>query len=232
MFVMNFSDTHSAVRRSARYPFIGLQEAVGRLAQVESWEQERSRRDHAFAHEDLLDAWRPISRTSSAFAQRIAAMHQYGLFRRIAYEVGHLELTDVALRILYTEADSADYASALKEAALNPKIFREMIALAERDADQHGLIDYLITDRKEKGEAPFTRKAAENLLRIFDETMSFAGIRTAPVRDEPWTTEHLTDEDGWPIQIRYKGRASRKRYEFLRDFLDLKIRRLRESGPT
>ena len=41
-----------------------------------------------------------------------------------------------------------------------------------------------------------------------------------------WTEEPLTDEVGEPILIRYRGKPNRKRYEFIRDYLDLKIKRL------
>jgi hypothetical protein len=48
--------------------------------------------------------------------------------------------------------------------------------------------------------------------------------------NEGWTEEPLTDEDGELILIRYRGKPSRKRYEFIRDYLDLKIKRLERDS--
>jgi len=47
---------------------------------------------------------------------------------------------------------------------------------------------------------------------------------------DDWREEQLTDEYGEPILIRYRGKPSRKRYEFIRDFLDLKIKRLERDS--
>ncbi len=47
---------------------------------------------------------------------------------------------------------------------------------------------------------------------------------------EGCTEEPLTDEVGEPILIRYRGKPSRKRYEFIRDYLDLKIKRLERDS--
>jgi hypothetical protein len=41
-----------------------------------------------------------------------------------------------------------------------------------------------------------------------------------------WSEETLIDDGGDEIKIRYKGKASRERYEFIRDYLDFKIQRL------
>jgi len=45
-----------------------------------------------------------------------------------------------------------------------------------------------------------------------------------------WTEDPLTDEVGEPILIRYRAKPSRKRYEFIRDYLDLKIKRLERDS--
>ncbi len=138
--------------------------------------------------------------------------------------------------------------------------------------DHAALVWLLTVEREAKGRAPFTRKGADDVLRLFTETVTYAGLgpddaygeriesfktrnshpsslseppspigplpsiapssrlgpRASP--SEGWTEEPLTDEVGEPILIRYRGKPSRKRYEFIRDYLDLKIKRLeRES---
>jgi hypothetical protein len=49
-------------------------------------------------------------------------------------------------------------------------------------------------------------------------------------RVEQWSEERLIDTDGELIPIRYKGKPSRERYAYIRDYLDLKIRRMKVSG--
>jgi hypothetical protein len=46
-------------------------------------------------------------------------------------------------------------------------------------------------------------------------------------RDSGWQQERLIDDGGEEILIRYKGEASINRYEFIRDYLDFKIKRLK-----
>lgn len=43
---------------------------------------------------------------------------------------------------------------------------------------------------------------------------------------EGWVEERLIDDGGDEIKIRYRGRATQERYEFIRDYLDFKIKRL------
>lgn len=43
---------------------------------------------------------------------------------------------------------------------------------------------------------------------------------------EGWSEERLIDDGGDEIKIRYRGKATAQRYEFIRDYLDFKIQRL------
>ena len=45
--------------------------------------------------------------------------------------------------------------------------------------------------------------------------------------DEQWNEERLIDADGELILIRFKGKPSKERYEFIRDYLDFKIKHMR-----
>jgi hypothetical protein len=42
-----------------------------------------------------------------------------------------------------------------------------------------------------------------------------------------WREERLLDDDGEEIFIRYKGDPTKGRYEFIRDYLDFKLKRLK-----
>jgi len=42
-----------------------------------------------------------------------------------------------------------------------------------------------------------------------------------------WREERLLDDAGEEIFIRYKGEPSKGRYEFIRDYLDFKLKRIK-----
>jgi hypothetical protein len=48
--------------------------------------------------------------------------------------------------------------------------------------------------------------------------------------DEQWNEERLIDADGELILIRFKGKPSQQRYEFIRDYLDFKIKHMRSGA--
>ena len=50
-------------------------------------------------------------------------------------------------------------------------------------------------------------------------------LESAPSGD--WREERLLDESGEEIFVRYKGEPSKGRYEFTRDYLDLKVKRMK-----
>lgn len=59
---------------------------------------------------------------------------------------------------------------------------------------------------------------------------TFAPFEPGTSPSDGWTEEPLTDEVGDLIVIRYRGMPSRKRYDFIRDYLDLKIQRLERDS--
>jgi hypothetical protein len=44
---------------------------------------------------------------------------------------------------------------------------------------------------------------------------------------DDWREERLLDEAGEEIFVRYKGAPSKERYEFIRDYLDFKVKRMK-----
>ena len=82
-------------------------------------------------------------------------------------------------------------------------------------------------------------EASQQMNSSFDgsigDVSSYSASRpyTSDLRTEShdgWTEEPLTDEVGEPILIRYRGKPSLKRYEFIRDYLELKIKRLERDS--
>lgn len=51
--------------------------------------------------------------------------------------------------------------------------------------------------------------------------------RTSDALPPEWREERLLDETGEEIFVRYKGEPSKERYEFIRDYLDFKLKRMK-----
>lgn len=64
-----------------------------------------------------------------------------------------------------------------------------------------------------------------------------AATSTKPIAETPrlaldpaageWREERLLDEKGEEIFVSYKGEPSKERYEFIRDYLDFKLKRMK-----
>ena len=65
-------------------------------------------------------------------------------------------------------------------------------------------------------------------------TAATVGALTPPVDPLPadWREERLLDEKGDEIFVRYKGEPSKERYEFIRDYLDFKLKRMKSAATT
>jgi hypothetical protein len=69
-----------------------------------------------------------------------------------------------------------------------------------------------------------------------DDANSLTATPRLPL-EEGWHEERLLDDDGKEIFIKYKGEPSRDRYEFIRDYLEFKLKRMkgkteREGGAA
>lgn len=270
----------SLPRRSPRFPFINLEAAVERARQLHS-HQKTSSSEREISLQGVVAAWHPMKEFSSALSQTVAALHQFGLlddyWRRDRRPVS---LSDLAVAIITgPDPTSSEYAAALRTAALTPKIFAELWQQVQQTgrADRSSLVRFLTTERDGRGKAPFTPKGAHDAVRLFYESVRYAGLMidqpgegtplrwsgtgdaksgdaTQPIGDiksfigltdfsdfaeghlkvqspnvaerGDWKEEALTDEEGELILICYRGKPTLKRYEFIRDVLDLKIKRL------
>lgn len=236
-----------------------------RVRQIEGWQNERGRQPAAgLSRQNISQAWN-LSPTSSAFAQTLAALHQYGLLEFCGGEGDRLfQLSALTRNLVPTdEVRPSDRAwalehDALHEAALRPKIFSELWDVARaRGFERSVLTKHLTVDRG----IPFTSKAADNVSRVFNETVKYAGLVFSdqeipdresamevdicapwapPSGDGEWDVKVAASEEDWTVEalpgeasqitlLRYRGKPSRKRYERIRDVLDLKIRWLNES---
>jgi len=131
-------------------------------------------------------------------------------------------------RILSSDGSDLE---AVREAALKPQVFRELWDTLQDEPrlNRSALIDLLTKNRS----TPFNPRAADEVLRLFKETLEFAKLEPAgrgsgaahAARQEfnlhgPEVEEVLA---GGRIRIHFSGRPSAGDYELLRGYCDLMI---------
>ncbi|MBC7670155.1 MAG: hypothetical protein H7236_17280, partial [Gemmatimonadaceae bacterium] len=167
------NDIDIAKQRSPTYPYISLDLAIERAAKL--YEQVR---DTAQPREVMAKAYGKPA-TSSATIQTFATLAQYGLLEAVVINgQRRLRVTPLARSINNQNAPYEVVATGRKEAALKPVIFRE---LWEKYGSTVGLNDsvilyYLTVDRESEHGAAFTERAAQEVLRIYRATLSYAGL--------------------------------------------------------
>lgn len=154
--------------RSPSFPFISLRKAVERARAV----HDKYRKEPARVLV-VGGAW-GLGAKSSGLLQTVAALKQYGLMEDSgSNEDRKVTLTPLALRILI-DTRPGQREDGLREAALKPRLFAEYARwAAHRLPDDHSISEL----RFERG---FTEEAAKTFLRVFFETMTFAGVGDEP----------------------------------------------------
>ncbi len=159
--------------RSPPFPFIGLERAIERAEQLHAQD-----RDHAVPLSAAAKAW-GYSSSSSGGAQTIAALKQFGLLSDEGSGTARkVRLTKLALRlILDKRPDSAERVHALREAALTPKIHRELWEKwGANFPSTVTMKTYLTLDRTLADQAPYSDQAAEELIRLYASAIAFSGL--------------------------------------------------------
>lgn len=169
--------------RSPSFPFISLKKAVERARAV----HDRYRRESVRVI-IVGSAW-GLGPKSSGLQQTVAALKQYGLMEDSgSREDRRVVLTQLALRILI-DTRPGQREDGLREAALKPRLFAELAPWARsRPAEEHCMSE-LKLDRG------FTDDAARTFLRVFFETMEFAGIGDEADEDIPAELEDEAPEE-------------------------------------
>lgn len=152
--------------RSPNYPGISLGDAIAKAAIV--WEREKK---HPAGFDVISKHWNSTP-TSSGFMKAVAALLKYGLLEEIESKLGRqAHLTQRALRILLGE--SAEKKAAMKEAALSPKIFRELWdRFGEHLPSNDSLKNKLILD------FGFNATATDGFIKDFKDTIELAELRS------------------------------------------------------
>ena len=162
----NEDDATGKKERSPSYPFISLGKAIDRTRSVYDSHRKEATRLSALA------STLGYSPSSSGLQQTVAAMKQFGLLEDIGSGIDRkVQISDLARRIL-ADLRPGVRDSAIKEAAKRPKIIAEYLPkwLPVRPSDSH-CISELVFDRH------FGEAAAKVFLKVFDETVEFAGLR-------------------------------------------------------
>ena len=158
--------------------------------------------------------------TSSRVAQVISALHQFDLVEVEGHKLARrLRLTKLACAILETSDTSA-----LEYAARSPRVFDELLEAMRHPTSHAALLARLTTDRS----APFNPRAAQDVLRLFKQTVKFANLPTGPNDiDEVIQSRHVVAEEVLSmgkIRIQYRGEPDRKDFQELRDHFESKLK--------
>lgn len=162
----DLDDDRMKKERSPSFPFISLPRALERAGSFAA-----SHRRNPTRLQAVSQTW-GYAPSSSGLQQTIAALKAYGLLEDLGRGADRkVQLSELAWRILQDARPGAKDA-AIKEAALRPRFFMEMAEnwVPDRPSDSH-CVSELTLDRG------FTQTAAQLFLKVFDDTVSFAGLR-------------------------------------------------------
>jgi hypothetical protein len=170
--------------RSPSFPFIPLQTAVKRL---EEFEKHFGRHPTPANHVGAAWGMKPAS---SKAAQTLAALKSFGFVEYEGDGQARLtRLTDLARTYLRAQQESVKR-EAIHAAAMRPKALQAFFKQwgADRPTDPVCL-DELILKRG------FTDAAARLFLKVYDQTIAFAGLSDSDIEGIDTTAEDDTDED-------------------------------------
>jgi len=160
--------------RSPPYPSIGLAKAIERAKQLH-----KIALDHPVGVAVLADAWGYTAKSSGLWATA-AALLQFGLLTDEGTGAKRkFQLTEPAIRMVRdTDPTSAKRQEAIRRAALLPMIHRE---LWDKYRTLDGIADvvvqnYLTLDRRDEGKAEYSGASADDVIRSYKDTISFAGL--------------------------------------------------------
>jgi hypothetical protein len=161
--------------RSPPYPALPLNRAMDRAMQLYG-----KALHHSVPISVAGNAWEYGIKSSGLFAT-VAALKQFGLLTdEGSGDKRRLKLTDLAIRLArYADPNSEKRRSAIRSAALAPKIHAELWekygAAGASGAMDVVVKSYLTADRADDGEAAYSAAAADELVQEYRQTMSFSG---------------------------------------------------------
>lgn len=179
-------DATLGASRGPAYPYVDLRKAVERTQVV----ADKGGGRQPMPPESFYTLW-GIGAKSSSARQTLAALNYYGLVDYIGRGNDRRgKLTDLARRIVFDQREgSPERAAAIRQAALEPAIFRELY-------DRYGHIvpvdsvlhSYLMIERG------FTKQGAEAATDNYKSTFEFAGLGEPDKKPEGEDSQ--PDDDG------------------------------------
>jgi hypothetical protein len=186
--------------RSPSFPFIPLQTAVERL---EAFDKYFGR--HPTPPSKAALAW-GMKEKSSQGDQTLAALRSFGLIKYDGMGASRqVSLTDEGRTFLRAQQDSVKK-QVLKQSALRPKIIRKFWTTwgADRPPDAVALDDLRLKHA-------FSDAGADNFLKVYDATISFAGLSASdklePDLGDETEDETDTDDSSSDVRLLHKGKV-------------------------
>jgi hypothetical protein len=149
-----------ARQRSPNYPATDLQSAIADVRALYDKEKRTP-----VPPEIVVTAW-GYKGLSGIARTRLASLRQYGLIEPSGKNV---RVTERALTLIFRNPETREWQIAVKAAALDPEIFRELYEKFAESSDE-SIRYYLIRDKN------FTHEGASRLIGAFRATLSFAKL--------------------------------------------------------
>jgi hypothetical protein len=168
----NTSDrTKRAVHRSPSYPSIPLEEALKKLLVV--YKEDK----RAFTSRSVILRHLGFTDEKSGAANRtLSALRQYSLLEE---RDGQVRVSDGGYSLLFLSENSPDRLPRLREAALSPKIFKELWDTYGPDlASDETLSDFLVHKRE------FNPASVSDVVSAFRKTIIFAKLQENAIIDQ------------------------------------------------
>jgi hypothetical protein len=157
--------------RSPAYPSIGLEEAIRKVDIL--WDRVQ---DHFVSMDAIAHEWETNTK-SGAFMQWISALKQFGLIEDEGRgEERKARVSEMAKTILINEENSPQRIAVAKNAALSPKIHRELWDKYRGllPASDSPIRSYLLQERKELG--TFNKDHVDSFISQFRSTLAYAKL--------------------------------------------------------
>lgn len=248
------TETVQRKERSPNFPFISLEKAIERAQAF--YEVERR---NAVPVQVAVKRW-SYAEKSSGGVQTIAALKSYGLMEDVGRgSERKIKLTESALQVLIPKPDSFERYDAIRTAALSPARMAEVY----RDFPDHAPSDDTLRWKLVK-EKKFSEESAIEFVKIWNKNKEFSRLYNSDTirsdnepKDEPNSimetntsaqsslrvgqtraafiqSEKVIGPEG-DILLQFSGDPSIETYEFLKDYIDLRLKTLarkREKGEA
>lgn len=159
--------------KSPPFPYVDLETAIDRAKQVPDL-----LKGFAVPSASIAKAW-GYSEKSSSTQKVLAALSQFGLVDDEGNgDTKRFRLSEIGLKILLDpRPDSESKSTALRRAALTPKVFSELWDQFDSvDVDENTLVYELTLGRKQSGKAPYSDSAAAEVVSRYQSSLNFAGF--------------------------------------------------------